>query len=53
MLKFVPLIILVNSVAVVTPVPGTLSAWAGIAVLCLYATAALGLGWRLLVGRDA
>jgi len=52
-LKFVPLIILVNSVAVVTPVPGTLSAWAGIAVLCLYATAALGLGWRLLVGRDA
>src|SRR6266545_2626642 len=36
-LKFVPLFILINSVAVVTPVPATLSAWAGIGVLCLYA----------------
>jgi ABC-type transport system involved in multi-copper enzyme maturation permease subunit len=51
-LKFIPLFILVNSVAVVTPVPGTLSAWAGIAVLCLYAALGLGLGlWRL-VRRD-
>src|SRR6266545_2515736 len=52
-LKFVPLFILINSVAVVTPVPATLSAWAGIGVLCLYAAVALGLGWWLLVRRDA
>ncbi|SRR6266508_1574234 len=52
-LKFVPLFILVNSVAVVTPVPHTLSAWAGIGVLCLYAATDLGLGWWLLVRRDA
>jgi ABC-type transport system involved in multi-copper enzyme maturation permease subunit len=52
-LKFVPLFILVNSVAVVTPVPGTLSAWAGIGVLCGYAGVVLGLGWWLLARRDA
>jgi hypothetical protein len=52
-LKFVPVFILANSVAVVTPVPGTLSAWAGIGVLCLYAVTGLGLGWWLLVRRDA
>jgi ABC-2 type transport system permease protein len=51
--KFVPLFILVNSVAVVTPVPGTLSAWAGIGALCGYAWVALVLGWWLLVARDA
>ncbi len=51
--KFVPMFILANSVAVVTPVPGCLSAWAGIGVLCLYAAVALGLGGRLLVRRDA
>jgi hypothetical protein len=52
-LKFVPMFILANSVAVVTPVPGTLSAWAGVGVMCLYAMLALGVGWRLLVRRDA
>jgi ABC-2 type transport system permease protein len=47
-LKFLPMFVLVNSVVVVTPVPGTLSAWAGIGVLCLYAAAVLGFGsWRL------
>jgi ABC-2 type transport system permease protein len=52
-LKFVPLIILANSVTVETPVPGTLPAWAGIAVMALYAAVALALGgWRLL-RRDA
>jgi ABC-2 type transport system permease protein len=52
-LKFVPLFILVNSVGVVTPVPGTLSAWAGMAVLCVYPAVALGLGGWLLRRRDA
>jgi ABC-2 type transport system permease protein len=51
-LKFVPLFILINSVTVVTPVPQTLSAPAGIAVLCLYTVAALELGCLLLVRRD-
>jgi hypothetical protein len=44
---------LVNSVGVVTPVPGTLSAWAGMAVLCVYPAVALGLGGWLLHRRDA
>jgi ABC-2 type transport system permease protein len=52
-LKFVPLFILINSIAVVTPVEGTLSASAGIGVLCLYAAAAVGLGSWLLIRRDA
>jgi ABC-2 type transport system permease protein len=52
-LKFVPLFILVNSIGVVTPVPGTLSTWAGMAVLCLYPAAALGLAGWLLLRRDA
>jgi ABC-2 type transport system permease protein len=52
-LKFIPLFILANSVAVVTPVPGALSAWAGIGVLCGYVVLALGLGWCLVLRRDA
>lgn len=51
--KFVPIIILGNSIVVVTPAPGALSAWAGTGVLCLYAAAALGLGSWLLARRDA
>jgi ABC-type transport system involved in multi-copper enzyme maturation permease subunit len=51
-LRFVPLSILINSVAVLTPVPGTLTAWAGLAVIGLYAAVALALGWWLLVRRD-
>ena len=50
--RFMPMFILVNSVGVVTPVPQCLSALAGIGVLCLYAAAALGAGWWLLVRRD-
>jgi len=52
-LKFVPLFILVNSIGVVTPVPGTLPAWAGMVVLCGYPATALGLGGWLLLRRDA
>jgi ABC-type transport system involved in multi-copper enzyme maturation permease subunit len=52
-LRFVPLMILANSVAVETPVPGALPAWAGIGVMACYAAATLGLGcWRFLT-RDA
>ena len=51
--KFLPMIILANSVTVVAPVPGCLSAWAGIGVLCLYAAIALGIGGWLFARRDA
>jgi ABC-type transport system involved in multi-copper enzyme maturation permease subunit len=51
--RFMPMFILVNSVSVVTPAGESLSAWAGIGVLCLYAAAALGIGGWLLSRRDA
>jgi ABC-2 type transport system permease protein len=51
--KFTPMIILLNSVGVVTPTPGCLSAWAGLGVIALYAAIALGLGGWLLTRRDA
>jgi ABC-type transport system involved in multi-copper enzyme maturation permease subunit len=51
--KFTPLIILANSVGVVTPTQGCLSAWAGLGVIALYAAVALGLGGWLLTRRDA
>jgi ABC-type transport system involved in multi-copper enzyme maturation permease subunit len=51
--KFTPMIILLNSVGVVTPTPGCLSAWAGLGVIALYAVVALGLGGWLLTRRDA
>jgi ABC-2 type transport system permease protein len=50
--KFVPVIILANSVVTTAPVPGTLSAWAGIAVMGLYAALTLGVGGLLLIRRD-
>jgi ABC-2 type transport system permease protein len=52
-LRFIPLFILINSVGVVTPVPGSLSVPTGMAVLCLYPAAALGLGGWLLRRRDS
>jgi len=51
--KFTPLIILANSVGVVTPTRGCLSAWAGLGVMVVYAAVALGLGGWLLTRRDA
>jgi ABC-type transport system involved in multi-copper enzyme maturation permease subunit len=51
--KFVPMIILANSVITTTPVSGTLTAWAGIAVMGLYAVLTLGAGGLLLIRRDA
>jgi ABC-2 type transport system permease protein len=51
--RFTPMIILLNSVGVVAPTPGCLSAWAGLGVMALYAVVALGLGGWLLTRRDA
>jgi hypothetical protein len=51
--RLMPMFILVNSVSVVAPAGASLSAWAGIGVLCLYAAVALGLGGWLLARRDA
>jgi hypothetical protein len=51
--KFTPLIILANSVGVVTPTQGCLNAWAGLGVIALYAAVALGLGGWMLARRDA
>lgn len=50
--RFMPMFILANSI-VVTPVEQSLSAWAGIGVLSLYAAVALAIGGWLFVRRDA
>ena len=52
-LKFIPQIIAENSLTAVKPVAGALSAGAGLAVLCLYAAAALAAGGWALARRDA
>jgi ABC-2 type transport system permease protein len=51
--KFMPMFILVNSVSVVEPAGSSLSAPAGIGVLCAYAAVALAVGGWLLHRRDA
>ena len=52
-MKFLPWIIALNSLTAVKPVAGMLSAGAGLAVLCLYAAAALAAGGWALLRRDA
>jgi ABC-type transport system involved in multi-copper enzyme maturation permease subunit len=59
-LRFLPEAIEVNSLAAVKPVAdqsiavtGPLSAWAGFAILCLYAAVALAVGGWALLRRDA
>jgi ABC-2 type transport system permease protein len=51
--KFFPTMIAANSLAVSKPVADCLSPWVGFTMLCLYVTAVLGAGGRLLVRRDA
>ena len=51
--KFLPMLILANSVTVVTATPGALSGWAGIGVMALYAAIALAAGGFMLRRRDA
>ena len=50
--KFVPIIILANSIITMSQAPDTLPAWAGIGVIGLYAAVALGGGALLLARRD-
>lgn len=52
-MRFLPEMIAENSLTAVKPVADSLSAGAGLAMLCLYAAAALGAGGWALVGRDA
>ncbi|HYT11124.1 MAG TPA: hypothetical protein VEL73_10740 [Mycobacteriales bacterium] len=51
--KYVPMFIDENSVGAVKPVAGSLSAWTGFAMMCLYAAVALAAGGLVLVRRDA
>jgi hypothetical protein len=51
--KFLPWMIAVNSLVAVKPVAGSLSAWTGFAMLCLYAAVALAAGGLTLLRRDA
>ena len=51
--KFLPWMIAVNSLAAVKPVADALPAAAGLAMLCLYAAAALAAGGWALARRDA
>jgi ABC-2 type transport system permease protein len=52
-MKFLPEIIAENSLTAVKPVADSLSAGAGLAMLCVYAAAALALGGWALAHRDA
>jgi hypothetical protein len=52
-MKFLPWMIAVNSLAAVKPVANSLSAGTGLAMLCLYAAAALAAGGWALLRRDA
>lgn len=51
--KFLPEIIAENSLTSIHPAPYSLSAWAGLGMLCLYAAVALAAGGWLLSRRDA
>jgi ABC-2 type transport system permease protein len=51
--KFLPEIIAENSLTSVHPAPYSLSTWAGLGMLCLYAAVALAAGGWLLSRRDA
>jgi ABC-2 type transport system permease protein len=50
---YFPMLIAENSLTVIHPVPFSLSPWAGLGMLCLYAAALLGAGGWLLARRDA
>jgi ABC-2 type transport system permease protein len=50
---YVPILIVGNSLSTTKRLEGTLSPWAGLGVLSLYAAVGLGVGGWLLVRRDA
>ena len=52
-LGYVPISIVANSLSTVQRLPYTLSPWAGVGLLCLYAAVLLGVGGALLARRDA
>jgi ABC-2 type transport system permease protein len=52
-LPYLPVAIVGNSLAAVQPQPDSLSPWAGLGMLCLYAALVLGAGAWLLARRDA
>jgi hypothetical protein len=52
-LAYLPIAIVGNSLAAVQPQPYSLSPWAALGMLCLYAAVALGAGGWLLARRDA
>ena len=51
--KYLPMMIAENSISTVKPIAYSLSPWTGMAMLCLYAAAALAAGGWLLARRDA
>ncbi|SCG76443.1 ABC transporter permease subunit [Micromonospora humi] len=51
--RFVPLLMLLNSVAVTTPTPGLFAGWISVLLMCGYATVAILCGGVLLRRRDA
>jgi hypothetical protein len=53
LMGYVPISIVANSLGTTQPLPGMLSPWAGLGVLCLYAAVTLGVGGWLLARRDA
>jgi ABC-2 type transport system permease protein len=51
--RFVPLLMLLNSIAVTTPVPGLFSSWISVLLMCGYAAVAVLCSGVLLRHRDA
>jgi hypothetical protein len=52
-LAYIPISIVANSLSATKPLPGMLSPWAGLAMLCLYTAVTLSIGGWLLARRDA
>jgi ABC-2 type transport system permease protein len=53
LIAYIPISIVANSMSTTKPLDNTLSPWAGLGVLSLYAAVALGVGGWLLTRRDA
>jgi hypothetical protein len=51
--RFVPLLMLLNSVAVTSPIPGLFAGWVSVLLMCGYAAVAVACGSVLLRYRDA
>ncbi|NMO52827.1 ABC transporter permease subunit [Actinoplanes sp. TBRC 11911] len=51
--RFIPLLMLLNSIAVTSPVPGLFSGWVSALLMCAYAAVAILIGGVLLRRRDA